>query len=191
MAFAKQQKLAGVLAGILCGCACAHAAPVEVGFVANDDGAVYVYTTDSHVPANATIHLQYPSDSGAARCCITLKGSALGKPVRSTAPVSDALFGKPVFRYALKQAPAAFRAAPFLGTAVIGATTVVADHRAGGNRLLLGHARANHRAASCLGSEGDNLCLIRAGKLDAQLYYGFDYSVEANCEPGLFELPTR
>lgn len=74
---------------------------------------------------------------------------------------------------------------------MIGATTVVTDHRAGGNHLLLGHAHTDDRVESCLGSEGDNAFLIRDGKLDAQLHYRFDYSVEANCDSGLFALPTR
>jgi len=162
------------------------------GFVATADGTAYLYTTDGHLAAATLIQLQYPAASGAVQCCLRLHGSALEAPSGSTGPVTDALFGNPVFRYRLKQMPAALKGDPFIGAAVIGAPTVSAGSASAGTVLYIGTASAGDapRVQTCLGSEGSNLFLITDGKLKAQLYYAFGYDVTATCDPKLFDLPT-
>ncbi|EIL96573.1 hypothetical protein RHOFW104T7_11215 [Rhodanobacter thiooxydans] len=166
-------------------------AGVEAGFVAAADGTAWLYTTDGRLAATATIQLQYPAAGGAVQCCLRLQGDALEAPDTSTEPVTDALFGNPVFRYRLKQLPAALKGDPFIGTAVIGTRTVHADPASAGTMLRIGTASGNApRVQTCLGSEGSNLFLIADGKLQSQLYYAFGYDVSATCNPGLFDLPT-
>jgi hypothetical protein len=167
-------------------------AGIEIGFVATADGTAYLYTTDGHLAAATPIRLQYPAGKGAVQCCLRLQGSALESPGGSTVPVTDALFGNPVFRYRLKRMPAALRGDPFIGAAVIGAPTVSTGSASAGTILHIGTASAGNapRAQTCLGSEGSNLFLITDGKLKAQLYYAFGYDVTATCDPKLFNLPT-
>jgi hypothetical protein len=167
-------------------------AGAEIGFVATADGAAYLYATDSHLAAATPIQLQYPAIKGAVQCCLRLQGSALESPGESTGPVTDALFGHPVFRYRLKQMPAVLKGDPFIGAAVIGAPTVSNDPASAGTILHIGTASAGNvpRVQTCLGSEGRNLFLIAGGKLKAQLYYAFGYDVTATCDPKLFDLPT-
>lgn len=100
------------------------------------------------------------------------------------------MLGKTVFRYRLKHAPAAFGSRPFVGVAIIGAQMAIDDPRHNGRRVRIGAASEETRVEFCLGIEGSNAFLIRRGKLEAQLYYGFDYSVEADCNATLFELPA-
>jgi hypothetical protein len=120
-----------------------------------------------------------------------LRGDALEAPSRSISPVTDALFGNPVFRYRLKQFPDELRDAPFIGAAVIGASTVSADPVSGGTILRIGTASAGvtSRVKTCLGSEGSQLFLIADGRLASQLYYAFGYDVTATCDPAAFDLP--
>lgn len=167
-------------------------AGVEAGFVATADGTAWLYTTDGHLAATATIQLQYPAAGGAVQCCLRLQGDALEAPGASAEPVTDALFGNPVFRYRLKQMPAALKGGPFIGAAVIGAATVSTDPASAGTILHIGTASAGNapRVRTCMGSEGSNLFLITDGKLKSQLYYAFGYDVSATCDPGLFDLPT-
>ncbi|MDW2982939.1 MAG: hypothetical protein WBG81_00090 [Rhodanobacter sp.] len=164
----------------------------EAGFVATADGTAYLYTTDGHLAAATLIQLQYPAAGGAVQCCLRLQGSALEAPSGSPGPVTDALFGNPVFRYRLKQMPAALKGDPFVGAAVIGTPTVSTGSASAGTVLYIGTAPAGDapRVQTCLGSEGSNLFLIAGGKLKAQLYYAFGYDVTATCNPGLFDLPT-
>jgi len=187
-----------ILIGLACttatACATGQAkdAGAEIGFVATADGAAYLYTTDGHLAAATPIQLQYPAGKGAVQCCLRLQGSALESPGGSTGPVTDALFGSPVFRYRLKRMPAALRGDPFIGVAVIGAPTVSNDPASAGTILHIATASAGNtsRVQTCLGSEGSNLFLIADGKLKAQLYYAFGYDVTATCDPKLFDLPT-
>ncbi|TPG04256.1 hypothetical protein EAH75_19235 [Rhodanobacter glycinis] len=167
-------------------------AGIETGFVATVDGAAYLYTTDSHLSATIPIQLQYPGAKGSVQCCLRLQGDALEAPNGSTGPVSDALFGNPVFRYRLKQMPAALKGDPFIGAVVIGAPTATADATSAGTILRIGTAPSGNtsRVETCLGSEGSNLFLIADGKLRTQLYYAFGYDVTATCDPKLFDLPT-
>lgn len=167
-------------------------ARVETGFVAATDGIAWLYTTDGHLAATATVQLQYPTAGGAVQCCLHPQGDALEAPGASTEPVTDALFGNPVFRYRLKRAPAALKGDPFIGAAVIGAATVSADPASAGTILHIGTASAGNtpRVQTCLGSEGSNLFLIADGKLKSQLYYAFGYDVAATCDPKLFDLPA-
>lgn len=166
-------------------------AGVETGFVAAADGTAWLYTTDGHLSAATSIQLQYPATGGAVQCCLRLQGDALEGPSQSAEPVTDALFGNPVFRYRLKQTPAALKGDPFIGAAVIGAPAVSADPASSGTILYVETASAGNalRVRTCLGSEGSNLFLIAGGKLKAQLYYAFGYDVTATCDPKLFELP--
>jgi hypothetical protein len=167
-------------------------AGIETGFVATVDGDAYLYTTDGHLSATVPIQLQYPGAKGAMQCCLRLQGSALEAPSGSTGPVTDALFGNPVFRYRLKQIPAALKGDPFIGAVVIGMPTVSTDSASAGTILRIEAASAGdaRRVQICLGSEGSNLFLIVDGKLRTQLYYAFGYDVTATCDPKLFELPT-
>jgi hypothetical protein len=175
-------------------CATGQAKDVETetGFVATADGTAYLYTTDGHLSAATPIQLQYPAAGGAVQCCLRLQGSALEAPSPSTGPVTDALFGHPVFRYRLKQMPAALKGDPFIGAVVIGAPTVSNDPASAGTTLHIGTVSAGNapRVQTCLGSEGRNLFLITGGKLKAQLYYASGYDVTATCDPKLFDLPT-
>jgi len=165
---------------------------IEAGFVATADGTAYLYTTDGHLSATVPIQLQYPGAGGAMQCCLRLQGGALEVPSGSSGPVTDALYGNPVFRYRLKQMPAALKGDPFIGAAVIGAPTVGIGPASAGTILYIGTASASGapRVQTCLGSEGSNLFLIADGKLKAQLYYAFGYDVSATCDPKLFDLPT-
>jgi hypothetical protein len=176
-------------------CASGQARAVEVGtaFVVATHDMAYLYTKDSHLSATTSIQLQYPSETGAVNCCLRLQGSALDVPSKSAAPVSDALYGNPIFRYRLKHLPAALKSNHlFIGAAVIGAQTVNPDAASAGTSLHV-QVMASDSSSTvkiCLGSEGSNLFLIVGGKLKSQLYYGFDYGVTATCDPKLFELPT-
>ena len=165
---------------------------IETGFVATADGTAYLYTTDGQLSAATPIHLQYPAGKGAVQCCLRLQGDALEAASGSAGPVTDALFGNPVFRYRLKQMPAALKGDLFIGAAVIGAPTVRADTASAGTTLHIGAAATGNasRVQICLGSEGSNVFLITDGKLTSQLYYAFGYDVTATCDPKLFDLPT-
>jgi hypothetical protein len=173
-------------------CATSQAKEAEAGFVAAANGTAYLYTTDGHLSAATPIQLQYPAGKGATQCCLRLQGSALDAPSGSTEPVTDALFGQPVFRYRLKQTPAALKGDPFVGAAVIGTAAVSAEAASAGTVLQVATASAGHsqQVQTCLGSEGSNLFLIDAGKLQSQLYYAFGYDVAATCDPKLFDLPA-
>jgi hypothetical protein len=164
----------------------------ETGFVATANGTAYLYTTDGHLAATIPIQLQYPIAKGAVQCCLRLQGNALEAPSGSTEPVTDALFGNPVFRYKLKQMPSALKGDPFVGAAVIGTPTVSTDSASAGTILHIGAASAGsaRQVQICLGSEGSNLFLITDGKLTSQLYYAFGYDVTATCDQKLFDLPT-
>lgn len=164
----------------------------ETGFVAAANGTAFLYTTDSHLVATTPIQLQYPASKGTVQCCLRLQGSALEAPSGSTEPVTDALFGNPVFRYRLKQMPAALKGDPFVGAAVIGTPTASTDSASTGTILHIGATSAGNtrQVQICLGSEGSNLFLIADGKLRTQLYYAFGYDVTATCDPKLFDLPT-
>jgi hypothetical protein len=179
------------IAAVTCVIGQAKEAHVESGFVASGEGVAYLYTTDGHLNAMVPIRLQYPTLEGAAQCCLRLRGDALEAPSRSISPVTDALFGNPVFRYRLKQFPDELRDAPFIGAAVIGASTVSADPVSGGTILRIGTASAGgtSRVKTCLGSEGSQLFLIADGRLASQLYYAFGYDVTATCDPAAFDLP--
>lgn len=165
---------------------------VTTGFVASAGGTAYLYTTDGQLSATTPIQLQYPGGKGAARCCLHLQGSALEAPSGSSGPVTDALLGNPVFRYRLKQMPAALKGDPFIGAAVIGTPAASADAASAGTILHIGTASTGNtrRVQICLGSEGSNLFLITGGKLASQLYYAFGYDVTATCDPKLFDLPA-
>jgi len=65
-----------------CAAGTTRAAGIETGFVATADGAAYLYTTDGLLSATVPIQLQYPGARGAARCCLRLRGSALGSTRR-------------------------------------------------------------------------------------------------------------
>ncbi len=173
-------------------CATGQAKEAEAGFVAAANGTAYLYTTDGHLSAATPIQLQYPVGKGAAQCCLRLQGSALDAPGGSTEPVTDALFGQPVFRYRLKQTPAALKGEPFVGAAVIGSAAVSAETASAETILQIATTSAGHprQLQTCLGSEGSNLFLIGDGKLRSQLYYAFGYDVTATCDPKLFDLPT-
>lgn len=165
---------------------------IETGFVATTDGSAFLYTTDGQLAPTSTLQLQYPAARGALACCIRLQGSALEAPSGSSEPVSDALFGRPLFRYRLKQLPAALKGDPFIGAAVIDARTVSADATSAGMIMHVTGAASTAPATVqiCLGSEGSNLFLITNGKLRTQIYYSFGYAVTATCDPKLFELPV-
>jgi hypothetical protein len=173
-------------------CATGQAKEAEAGFVAAANGTAYLYTTDGHLSAATPIQLQYPAGKSAAQCCLRLQGSALEAPSGSTGPVTDALFGQPVFRYRLKQTPAALKGDPFVGAAVIGPAAASTKGASAGTVLQLATTSAVHsqQMQTCLGSEGSNLFLIEGGKLQSQLYYAFGYDVTATCDPKLFDLPT-
>jgi hypothetical protein len=168
-------------------------ARIETGFVATRDGSAFFYSTDDQLTPASTIQLQYPAAKGAVACCLRLQGDALGAPSGSIQPVSDALFGRPLFRYPLKQFPAALKGDPFIGAAVIGARSVSVDADSAGTIMQVKGAATSAKASTveiCLGSEGSNLFLIENGKLKSQIYYSFGYDVTATCDPKLFELPT-
>lgn len=165
---------------------------IETGFVATTHGSAFLYTTDAHLLPTSTIQLQYPTAKGAVACCIRLNGSALDAPSGSTEPVSDALLGRPLFRYRLKAVPPSLKGDPFVGAAVIGSRSIKAEATSTG---LIIHVDGISAASTttvqvCLGSEGSNLFLMADGKLKSQLYYSFGYEVTATCDPKLFELPT-
>lgn len=181
------------LAAVACARGRTNEAQVEAGFVASANGAAYLYTTDGHLSAATPIRLQYPAAKGAAQCCLRLQGDALEAPSASAEPVSDALFGHPVFRYRIKQPPATLKGDPFIGAAVIGAPTVDADPASASTTLRIATEPTHPalQAKVCLGSEGSNLFLIADGKLQSQLYYAFGYDVSATCDPQLFDLPSQ
>lgn len=167
-------------------------AGIGTGFVATTGGIAFLYTTDGQLMPTSTLQLQYPVAKGVVACCIRLQGSALEAPSGSTGPVSDALFGRPLFRYRIKQLPAALKGDPFVGAAVIGARKVTTVAASAGSIMHVTGAASTSTATVqiCLGSEGSNLFLIADGKLRTQIYYSFGYDVTATCDPGLFELPT-
>jgi len=180
------------LAAVACAAGQAQEARVETGFVASANGTAYLYTTDGHLAATTPIRLQYPAAGGAARCCLRLQGDALEAPSGSSEPVTDALFGHAVFRYRMKQLPAALKGDPFIGAAVTGAAAVDADPTSAGTALRVAAepGRPALQLKICLGSEGSNLFLIAGDKVRSQLYYAFGYDVSATCDPQLFDLPT-
>lgn len=165
---------------------------VEAGFVASANGSAFLYTTDGRLAPTTPIQLQYPATRDAVACCLRLLGSALDPPSVSAEPVSDALFGNPVFRYRLKQLPPPLQGDPFVGAAAIGARPV-STNTASGRTIMRVEAASPTRVAiveTCLGSEGSNLFLIADGKLKTQIYYSFGYAVKATCDPKLFDLPV-
>jgi len=165
----------------------------EAGFVASANGTAFLYSTDGHLAPTTPIQLQYPAARDAVACCLRLQGDALDPPSVSAAPVSDALFGNPVFRYRLKQLPLVLRGGPFIGAAAIGARPV-STNTASGRTIMRVETASPTRVATvetCLGSEGSNLFLIADGKLKTRIYYSFGYDVTATCDPKLFDLPAN
>lgn len=132
--------------------------------------------TSSALSATDFVHFQYPDKTGATRCCLRRRSSAL-QLIEADFAASDALVGNPVFTYKLLKAPALAVTTPFFGAAVAGRKLTVKQIDA--ETLKVRSRDKSFMLNKCTSQKGVHAIRKASDEVVADLYFGFDYQVES------------
>jgi len=145
------------------------------GFVSfNQNNGNFLYTTYK-VRKNDTVIVQFPDANGVSVCCKKLEINKC--PLKQFAiPVSDELFGKPVYVYQVQEIKNIGDSLPFIGVASIGMSVRV--NQITPNFLEMSRKHQRITLKTCISSEGLHLTGFDRARKISELYYSFGYEVE-------------
>jgi hypothetical protein len=141
----------------------------------NQNNGDFLYTTYK-VKKNDTVIVQFPDANGVSVCCRKLEINK-HRLKQVAIPVSDELFGKPVYVYQVKGIKNIGDALPFIGIASIGMSVRI--NQITPNFLEVSQKHQRITLKTCISSEGLHLNGFNGTKKIYELYYSFGYEVES------------
>jgi hypothetical protein len=161
--------------------ACSAVTAASQGVVSVNIGSDTLLHVGSPLLPGERVHLQYPDQTGVARCCL-VRGTRAFETVVSDPVASDALNGNPVFSYRLIRPLRLKSKTPFLGAAVVGRSIQV---KQAGNQSL--RVSGSHRllvVSTCTSLEGFHVVGSDGDEAVSDIYLGLGYEVEEpTCPP--------
>jgi hypothetical protein len=154
------------------------ASPGVIGLTVGGDTLLHV---GSPLLRDDRVHLQYPDQAGAPRCCV-VRGARAFEAVVADPAASDALSGNPVFGYRLIRPLRLKNKKPFLGAAIVGRSIQVKQS----DGHLIGFSRSNRllTVSTCTSQEGFHVVAAGGKAARSDLYLGLGYEVEGpTCLP--------
>jgi hypothetical protein len=160
---------------------CSVISAANPGVVSLNIGSDSLLHVGSPLLPGERVHLQYPDQSGVARCCL-VRGTRAFETVVSDPMASDALSGNPVFSYRLIRSLQLKSKKPFLGAAVVGRSIQVKQAEnlslrvSGSDRLVV--------VSTCTSPEGFHVVGSAGNEAVSDIYLGLGYEVEEpSCPP--------